>query len=109
MNVRQESSGSATVFHVDGRLDSSSAGGLEQQLAPRAAEGGTIVVDLTHVLYVSSAGLRVFLKAAKAAKASQARLVLTGLSDDVREVFDISGFTALFEMAPTPEAALSAG
>lgn len=109
MNIRQETRGAATLFHVDGRLDSSTAGGLEQPLLARIPERGTIVVDLGQVRYVSSAGLRVFLRAAKAAKGSNARLVLTGLSDDVREVFDISGFTALFAISPSIDEALAAG
>lgn len=108
MNIREEARDGAALVHLDGRLDSSTSASLEQVLPARVQEGGTTIVDLAGLRYVSSAGLRVFLKAAKAAKAKGSRLVLAAMSAEVREVFDISGFTALFTLAPSVDDALSA-
>ena len=66
------------------------------------------VIDLAGVDYVSSAGLRVILLAGKRLKAGGGRLALAGLRDNVREVFEMSGFLTLFPVLPTVDAALVA-
>ncbi|KQY16340.1 hypothetical protein ASE23_20380 [Rhizobium sp. Root73] len=60
-------------------------------------------MDMAGLDYVSSAGLRVMLKTAKASRAAKKKLVLAGLQPAVQEVFDISGFTALFVIVDTIE------
>jgi anti-sigma B factor antagonist len=55
---------------------------------------------------VSSAGLRVLLKAAKIARTSQHRLALAGRTPQVQEVFDISGFTAIFTIYESRQRAI---
>ena len=55
----------------------------------------------------SSAGLRVLLKFGKQAKAAKVRLVLARLTPTVKEVFDISGFTSIFEIKPDRGQALA--
>jgi anti-anti-sigma factor len=95
------------IHAIQGRLDSATAGDLEKSLQGLYAEPGTrAIVDLTKLDYISSAGLRVMLMLAKRAKQSQGRLVLCGLSPQVREVFEISGFTKILEMAADQPAAL---
>ena len=108
MEIREEARGNVCLLTVSGRLDSSSAASLEAVLPARIQTHERVLLDLSGVAYVSSAGLRVFLIGAKAARAAGHRLALAGLSDSVREVFDISGFTALFTLAPDVDAAISA-
>ena len=62
-----------------------------------------LVFDFTSLDYISSAGLRVVLLAGKKLRASKGKMVLVGLQDMVREVFEMSGFLALFAVAPTLE------
>lgn len=104
-----ENAGDAVVaLAPTGRLDSNTSKAFEDQLLP-VVEGGParVVVDLSGLQYVSSAGLRVFLLAAKRAKASGGRLALAGMSDQIREVFDISGFSAIFAIYRTREEAVA--
>jgi len=108
MQINEERSGGALVVRLAGRLDSQSAPALEAVLPARAQVERALVVDLADVPYVSSAGLRILLKSAKTAKASGAKLVLSGLAAPVREVFDISGFTALFTLRDTAAEGLAA-
>ena len=108
MDITEEQRGGAWVIAASGRIDSNTAGDLEAVLPARVQTHAATVMDLTGVSYVSSAGLRVLLKGAKTAKASGHRLVLTGLAPTVREVFDISGFTAIFTIAPDIPAGLAA-
>ena len=65
-----------------------------------------VVLDMQRVDYVSSAGLRVLLKAAKIARQEGHRLALAGLTPQVQEVFDISGFTAIFTIYESRQRAI---
>ncbi|HSI40305.1 MAG TPA: STAS domain-containing protein [Xanthobacteraceae bacterium] len=92
------------------RLDSASSPAFEQELAARVAEGVTrVVLDFSQVAYISSAGLRVVLVTGKKLKAAGGTLALAGLKDNCLEVFEISGFVALFPLFGTVEEALAAG
>jgi anti-sigma B factor antagonist len=107
MDIREEPRGDALLVAAAGRLDSNSAPALEAVLPARAQANAKLVLDLSDVPYVSSAGLRVLLMGAKAARANGHKLVLAGLSPSVREVFDISGFTSIFAIEPDVDSALA--
>jgi anti-sigma B factor antagonist len=99
MNITQDTEGGVLTLAVAGRLDSNTSQTLDDALSSGAVRGHPALhLDLSDVPYVSSAGLRVLLKAAKAARAGKTGLALSGLSPQVREVFDVSGFTALFRI-----------
>ena len=108
MQLREETRDGVLVIQAAGRLDSSSAGELEAVLPARIQTNDKVVLNLTEVAYVSSAGLRVLLIGAKAARSGGKKLALAGLSDSVREVFAISGFTSLFVIAADVDGALAA-
>lgn len=91
MQITHTQSGALQVATLDGRLDTATAGAAEAELLGILAPPG-LVLDLTKVRYVSSAGLRTLLKLAKEAKAKSASFALVGLQPAVREVFEISGF-----------------
>jgi anti-sigma B factor antagonist len=107
MDIREEPRGDVHLVAASGRLDSNTAAALEAVLPARAQTTAKLVLDLADVPYVSSAGLRVLLMGAKAARAAGHKLVLTGLAPSVKEVFDISGFTSIFTIAPDVDAALA--
>jgi anti-anti-sigma factor len=93
---------------LKGRLDSVTSSGLEKSLQPLFEATGTrTLVDFSGLSYVSSAGLRVILMAAKRAKQSQGKLVLCGLLPHVREVFEISGFLKILDVVDDRAAALA--
>jgi anti-anti-sigma factor len=78
------------------RIDSSTAAAFEARCAALIAEGPQkVVIDLANVDYISSAGLRVLLVAAKSAKSQGGALTLCGLRGNVREVLEVSGFDTL--------------
>lgn len=107
MQITEETRDGAVVVSASGRLDSNTAAALEAVLPARIEANAATVLSLADVPYVSSAGLRVLLIGAKAARAKGHKLVLAGLSDSVREVFDVSGFTAIFAIEPDVESALA--
>ena len=96
----------------EGRLDHDNCdtfrAGLQPHLAQAAASRQRIVLDLSGLAYVSSAGLRCFMLAAKEARASGGKIVLAALRPVVAEIFQISRFDMVFEIFPSVREALGA-
>ena len=75
-----------------GRLDTVTAPELEAEISAILPTAESLVLDMEKLEYISSAGLRVILKTQKAL-AQKAGLKLINVSDNVREVFEITGFS----------------
>ncbi|MBL8512600.1 MAG: STAS domain-containing protein [Betaproteobacteria bacterium] len=86
----------ALVLAVSGRLDQSTCESFRALLAPHMANalaaGQGVVLDLVNLEYVSSAGLRCFMIAAKEAKAKSGQIAVADLQPMVAEIFQISRF-----------------
>jgi anti-sigma B factor antagonist len=111
VNVRLESLGLVTVMTVQGRLDFGAAAGFQTQiercLADAEAKRGGVIIDCAELDYVSSAGLRVFLMAARAAQRAGLSFSICALKPAVREVFDLSGFSRVIAVYADSAAALA--
>lgn len=87
----------ALLVTVQGRLDSATSAGFENKLTGLIAGGEkAIILDCAGLAYLSSAGLRALLVAAKKMKAASGQLVISALRDEVKEVMELSGFTTVF-------------
>lgn len=87
------------VIIPKGRLDASNSGNLESKLLGLMDDGEKkILIDFSQLEYISSAGLRVLLMAAKRMKAAGGQLALCAMNENVKQVFDISGFSAIFNI-----------
>lgn len=91
MTIEKKINGEALTLIVSGRLDTQTAPELEKELDSVLADIKKLTFDFANLEYVSSAGLRVILKAQKAMNA-QGSMKLTGVNDSIMEVFDITGF-----------------
>jgi stage II sporulation protein AA (anti-sigma F factor antagonist) len=99
--------GAVVVVAPSGRVDSTTAAAFDAHLAELHKAGDNrVVVDFSDVDYISSAGLRVMLALAKRTKTEQGQLVLCGLEDAVRQVFELAGFLPLFAVETTRAAAV---
>lgn len=111
MNLRSETLGLTTLVIPEGRLDFSSAGSFEKQLEQVLTGAGTapaaVIIDCAALDYVSSAGLRVFLLAARTSQRSGISFALCALQPAVREVFDLSGFSRIITVHADRATALS--
>ncbi|MEE9592412.1 MAG: STAS domain-containing protein [Thermoplasmata archaeon] len=97
MNVREEKLGDVIVLEAEGRVDSTTAPVLGETLTATLGAGPKgLVLDLRLLEYISSAGLRTLLQAAKRAEELGSRFVLCGISGKVRQLFDLGGFLDLF-------------
>lgn len=93
MELVTETVDGLTVACPSGRLDFGAAGPFQQQIEALVAQAGAgVLVDGSALEYVSSAGLRVFLVGAKAAKAAGVGFGVCALRPAVKEVFDLTGF-----------------
>ena len=82
---------SVTTARLIGRLDTPAAQEVSQAVEPlMAAADGTIVLDCREMTYISSSGLRIFLTLKK--------VIVKGISDNIRQVFMMTGFLNLFEI-----------
>ena len=101
--------GDAVVWAPEGRVDASSAPDLEQAMMARIGEGGLdVVLDLSRTRYMSSAGLRVVLVVARALQAKEGRFAVCGLNDEVKELFEVSGFSLIVKILADRDAAVAA-
>jgi anti-anti-sigma factor len=109
MDLQEEQVGGVTVLQVKGRLDSTTSPMLGERLtAILGAAKARILVDFSQLEYISSAGFRVLLQAAKRADQNTAKLVLCGVSGKVRQLFDLGGFLDLFTITPTRDEGIAA-
>ncbi len=98
-----------SVIALNGRMDSSTSPGIDQELAAALSAGsGGVLLDLAGLDYISSAGLRVLLKAAKQAQSAKVAFAVCNATSAVREVFDVSGFSSLLKLHESRDAALAA-
>jgi anti-anti-sigma factor len=109
MEFAHENAGDVVVAKISGRLDSSSAPSAEEQLTLLIANSTPrLVIDLSNLEYISSAGLRVLLVVARKVQQAQGKLSLFGLAPGVRDVFSISGFDTIFTVRDDAAAAIAA-
>jgi anti-anti-sigma factor len=104
MEIKEQKMDDLALIKIEGRLDSATSGQFGERLLKLIDEGNAkLVLDLSDLSYISSAGLRVFLTAAKRIESRKGRIFLCCMRSEVKDVFDISGFTPLFEIFPTQE------
>ncbi len=109
MNISESKQGNVTILKAQGKLDATSSPELDKRLAS-LVENGTmqITLDLAGLDYVSSAGLRVFLSAAKRLQQAHGKLALANLSAQVQQIFDIAGFESILPVFKTVNEAVAA-
>jgi len=98
-----EQDGARGVLLVSGRIDSATAPEFQAGTfdALDTEPAGGLVVDFTDVAYISSAGLRVLLMAAKRQKKAGRPFAVCGLSENARKVFEMGGFHKIVPLFDT--------
>lgn len=97
MDLSPHRQGDALILSPDGRIDHSNAVALQAALEPYLPDcrpgGHRIVLDFSRLSYISSAGLRILMIAARQIKPQQGVIAVAAMQPVVREIFDISKFT----------------
>jgi len=103
MDITEKIENEIVVLEIDGRLDTSNYGKLEKKLGEVFDNNKRhILINLDKMDYVSSSGLRVFLMYLKKLKANDGKLMLSNMQDTVKDIFNIAGFTSIFEIYDSP-------
>ena len=96
MKIEIKESNSIKVVVVEGNMDTNAAPELEKELDSMLEQGdGKIVMNGEKMDFISSTGLRVLLSTAQKLKNNDGELKICSLNEEVQEVFDISGFSAI--------------
>ena len=109
MEIIEESQSGVNIFKLNGRLDSNTSQGFEKKIFQAIDDGSkSMLIDFKDLEYISSAGLRVILKATKALKREEGKMMLCDMQDYVKEVFEIAGFDSFLPIVGTMDDALQA-
>jgi len=106
VEIAVSEAGDVKVLRIDGKLDTKTSPDAQALLTELIHQGATkIVVNFDKLVYISSAGLRVLLAAAKQLKGNSGELRVCSLNEVVQEVFEISGFNTILAISESePEA-----
>lgn len=96
------------VAEISGEIDAKTAPEVTAQVLPLAQPGQKILLDLSQVKYMSSAGLRMLLSLYRQTTANEGKLVLVGLSEELTDTMTVTGFIDFFTTSPTVELGLAA-
>lgn len=107
MQITTEEKGAALVINLSGHMGHADAGDLTRVFDEWLGKGQTkFIVDMNRLQYISSAGLRCCFEAATKINNLKGKLLLCDLQHEVRQVFDVSGFTSFFSICASTQSAL---
>lgn len=92
MNIIKTENAAALTIALEGRLDTTTAPQLEQELKSALPGMTSLTLDFSALDYLSSAGLRVLLAAQKAMN-QQGKMVVRNVNETIMEVFEMTGFS----------------
>ena len=99
LNIEKTVLDGVVSIGVSGRLDTQTCVDLQRELEPVWEAGElNILMDLADLQYISSAGLRVLLMSEKKCRANDKTMTLTNVSQTIREIFDIVGFSGILTL-----------
>ena len=97
MNVNIKDMEDKKYIQLIGNLDGNSSNDVTEQVLDILNESNNIVIDMGKCPYVSSAGLRSLLTIGKTIKLNSGHMNIINLSEDVKEVMEITGFSGIFK------------
>jgi anti-anti-sigma factor len=107
MEIASSRQGKIAIVLVSGRMNAETAPQFQKACDEQLKQGAShLVVGLEGLSYISSMGLGAFLYLAKHLQSTGGAILLCGMKGMVKEVFDITGITALFPLFPTTAEAL---
>ena len=97
MTIRKEQNGTALTVYLEGRLDTTTAPELEEELKTALDNVTELTVDLGKLDYMSSAGLRVMLSTQKRMN-RQGSMTVVNVNDVLMEIFEVTGFDTILDI-----------
>jgi anti-sigma B factor antagonist len=106
MKVQIMNIGDVKVLSIHGRVDAVTAQQLQDKALETAHHSPKLLIDLSSVSYMSSAGLRVILLLHREMREHNGRVVLVGLQDRIRDAMEITGFLKHFSVVTDIQAGI---
>jgi len=106
MNVKIKQQDGISIVSLIGKLDSASSNDVQDTILEKVTLGVTFVFDMQACDFISSAGLRVLLIIAKRIKVNNASAAMSGLSNEIMEVMQMTGFDEMFDSYSTVDEAI---
>lgn len=106
LQVTTSSAENAKIVTLVGEIDGGTVPLAEEQILALSGQGVKVVLDMTGVTYMSSAGLRMLLLAYRTINGKGGKIVLVGLSDELKDTMSVTGFLEFFACADTLDAGL---
>ena len=107
MELIEQKTDQCVIIGIEGRLDTTNYTVLEKKLMDLIeSHHVTILVECSKMDYISSSGLRILLMALKKITLMKGKFALCSLQENIHEIFEISGFTSIFEIHSSREDAL---
>lgn len=98
MNTKIEEIDGKYFATLEGEMDTVAAVEAEKVLKPiYDSNGKDVIIDCSGLEYIASSGLRILLSILKGAKANGSRVLMRGVNDDIKTVFQLTGFINIFE------------
>ena len=97
MELSKNKTGSTLVISMSGRLDTVSAPQLDEELKASIGGATELILDLSNLEYMSSAGLRILLSAQKTMN-HQGKMIVKNVNDTIMEIFEVTGFTEILSI-----------
>jgi anti-sigma B factor antagonist len=108
MTIDTKVDGVNIIATVNGDIDGKSAPQVQAELLAALQSGSRLLVDMSGVVYLSSAGLRMLLLLYRQVAIKKGRVVLVGVPEEIRDTMSMTGFINFFTLAETREAGLAA-
>ena len=98
MTINKEANGSDLKIALSGRLDTTTAPELENELKSSLDGVTSLTFDFKELAYISSAGLRVLLSAQKIMNKAAGEMKIVGSNDEIKEIFEVTGFNDILNI-----------
>ncbi len=109
MEIIKENQGRINIYKLSGRLDSNTSQGFEKKIFQAIDDGSqSMIIDFKNLDYISSAGLIVILKATRALKREDGKIMLCDMQDYIKEVFEITGIDSFLPIVGSMDDARNA-
>ncbi len=103
MNLSKKDQDTVTIVSVEGDIDGATAQQLQDFVVGALNENNRIMLDVSGVQYMSSAGLRVLLVIYRKVNEVKGQIVLQGVASDIREAMNATGFLKHFVLVDSPD------
>ncbi|SRR6266536_3858533 len=108
MTVSVNSIKDVTLIEIEGAIDSNTAPHVQQKVLSATVNQHKVILDMTNVEYLSSAGLRMLLLVYRQLKAQNGNIALVGLSEEIKDVMTNTGFIDFFIVADSRDSGMIA-